>query len=109
MANKGPNSNDQLGFGPWDFVGHWSLGIHERLVMSNIIPIPRVSVNVRPATIEDLPFIDSLQKAHTKQVGWMPTAQLEGKIKAGHALVAEEMRNSECGMRNEENASASAS
>jgi hypothetical protein len=40
--------------------------------------------------MEDLSFLDSLQKLHTKQVGWMPTKQLEGKIKLGHVLVAEQ-------------------
>jgi hypothetical protein len=59
--------------------------------MSNaIIPIPRISISIRPATMDDLPFIDGLQKIHTKQVGWMPTKQFEGKIKLGHVLVAEE-------------------
>jgi hypothetical protein len=55
------------------------------------VPVPRVAINIRPGTLDDLPFIDSLQKLHTKQVGWMPTKQLEGKIKAGHVLVAEEV------------------
>src|SRR5258706_45821 len=43
------------------------------------------------ATMSDLPFIDSLQKMHTHSVGWMPTRQLEGKIKAGHVIIAEEV------------------
>ena len=38
----------------------------------------------------DLAFVDRLQKMHAKQVGWMPTKQLEGKIAAGQVLVAEE-------------------
>src|SRR5207253_6662290 len=57
--------------------------------MSAIVPIPRIAINIRPATMQDLPFIDRLQKLHSKQVGWMPTKQLEGKIAAGHVLVAE--------------------
>src|SRR5687768_13648793 len=36
----------------------------------------------------DLPFIDGLQKLHARQVGWMPTKQLGGKIAAGHVLLA---------------------
>src|SRR4051794_1099200 len=64
-----------------------------------IIPIPRSPVTVRPATAADLPFIDSLQKLHAKQVGWMPTKQLVQKITLGHVLVAE-MRNDECRMQN---------
>src|SRR5688572_5073917 len=52
-------------------------------------PEPRTPVSVRPATMDDLPFIDALQWKHTKMLGWMPRAQLEGKIRAGHVLVAE--------------------
>src|SRR4051812_33982373 len=40
--------------------------------------------------MNDLSFIDSLQKLHSKMVGWMPTKALEGKIRAGHVIVAEE-------------------
>jgi hypothetical protein len=62
--------------------------------MSNAIVhnpgVPRAAVSVRAATMGDLPFIDRLQKLHTKQVGWMPTKQLVGKIRLGHVLVAEE-------------------
>ena len=54
------------------------------------LPAPRVPIVVRPAVMSDLPFIDRLQKLHSKQVGWMPTRQLEGKIAAGHVIVAEE-------------------
>lgn len=54
-----------------------------------IIPIARTPIVVRPATLNDLPFIDGLQKMHTHMVGWMPTKQLEGKIAAGHVLIAE--------------------
>src|SRR4051794_35328370 len=57
--------------------------------MSQIIPIPKIPITIRPGTIEDIPFLDSLQKMHTKQVGWMPTKQFEGKVKLGHVLVAE--------------------
>ena len=62
--------------------------------MSAIIPVPRFPISVRPATLADVPFMDALQKLHTRQVGWMPTKQFEGKIKAGHVLVAEE--SAEC-------------
>ncbi|HEX3358498.1 MAG TPA: hypothetical protein VHS31_16105 [Tepidisphaeraceae bacterium] len=64
--------------------------------MSNqIIPIPKIPISIRPATLDDLPFIDGLQKIHTKQVGWMPTKQFEGKIRLGHVLVAEEVASGE--------------
>ena len=52
------------------------------------LPSPRVPISIRVATLDDLAFIDALQKKHTKQVGFMPTKQFEGKIRAGHVLVA---------------------
>jgi GNAT superfamily N-acetyltransferase len=58
------------------------------MMTTAIIPIPRCAVGVRLATATDLPFIDRLQKLHAKQVGWMPTQQLEGKIAAGQTIVA---------------------
>jgi N-acetylglutamate synthase-like GNAT family acetyltransferase len=58
--------------------------------MSAIVPIPRISVSVRPGTMEDLPFIDGLQKKHSKQLGFMKTAALQGKIKLGHVIIAED-------------------
>ncbi len=63
------------------------------------VPAPRVPITIRPATNEDIPFMDALQKLHSKQVGWMPTKQFEGKIKAGHVLVAETDRVSGVGCR----------
>src|SRR4051812_19382680 len=56
--------------------------------MSAIIPIPKIPITVRPGTMDDLPFIDALQKKHTKQVGFMPTTALVGKIRLGHVIVA---------------------
>ena len=38
-----------------------------------VLPAPRAAVSVRAATIDDLSFIDALQKQHTQMVGWMPT------------------------------------
>src|SRR5688572_17171691 len=59
-------------------------------ISSPSLPVPRAAVTVRPATLADIPFMDGLQKLHAKQVGWMPTAQFEGKIKLGHVLIAED-------------------
>ena len=53
------------------------------------MPLTRANVTIRPGVLGDVPFLDSLQKLHTKQVGWMPTKQFEGKIAAGHVLIAE--------------------
>jgi hypothetical protein len=60
-------------------------------VMQPNLPVPRAAVSVRAATIDDLPFIDSLQKQHAKQVGWMPTHALEEKLRRGHVIIAEEV------------------
>ncbi len=54
-------------------------------------PLPSVNITIRPGVMSDIPFLDSLQKLHTKQVGWMPTKQFEGKIALGHVLIAEEI------------------
>src|SRR5688572_2534909 len=53
-----------------------------------IIPVPKIPVSVRPATLDDFAFIDALQTKHSKQLGYMPRAQMESKIKAGHVMVA---------------------
>ena len=58
-------------------------------IPTSCLPLPRVNVTVRAGTPDDVPFLDSLQRKHTKQVGWMPTAQFEGKIKLGHVLIAD--------------------
>ncbi len=55
--------------------------------------------------MSDLAFIDGLQKQHTQMVGWMPTKQLEGKIGAGHVLVAEEVGSRQKAEGREEDAS----
>ncbi len=70
--------------------------------MDALIPIPRVPIAIRPATLDDLPFIDSLQKKHTKQVGWFPTKTIEGKIARGQVLVAEESRDEDTERRRDE-------
>jgi hypothetical protein len=59
--------------------------------VSSPVPCPREPIAIRQATMDDLPFIDGLQKKQTKQVGFMPTKQFEGKVKAGHVLIAEEV------------------
>jgi hypothetical protein len=56
--------------------------------MNAIIPLPQVDVNVRDATLADVPFVDQLQKLHNKQVGFMRTSWIEAKIAKGEAIVA---------------------
>ena len=46
--------------------------------MSAIVPISPIPITIRPATMDDLPFIDQLQKKHTKQVGFLHTQALNG-------------------------------
>ena len=51
--------------------------------------VPRVPVAVRVGTAGDVPFIDRLQKAQSREVGFLPTKALEGKVRLGQVLVAE--------------------
>lgn len=51
--------------------------------------VARVPIAIRAATRADLPFIDSLQKKHSKELGFLPLKALEGKIDAGEVLVAD--------------------
>lgn len=62
-----------------------------------IIPVSRCTVSVRPATMEDVPFIDQLQKMHSHMVGWFPGKQIEGKIKLGHVIIAEDEQKQSLG------------
>ena len=59
------------------------------LIIQSPSPLLDTGITVRPGMLADVPFMDKLQKLHTREVGWMPTAQFEGKIKLGHVLVAE--------------------
>jgi hypothetical protein len=60
--------------------------------VNTLLPVtPRVPVMVRPGRLDDLPFVDQLQKKNNKQVGFFPGKALEGKIKLGHVLVAEQL------------------
>lgn len=53
--------------------------------------VPRVNITVRVGTMADLPFIDRLQKQHSRELGFLPTQALEGKIRLGQVLIAEAM------------------
>jgi len=56
--------------------------------MTSLIPIPQLPITVRLATIGDLPFVDSLQKLHHKNVGFLQMKALEGKVRAEQLFVA---------------------
>jgi len=57
---------------------------------SNYVPIvARVPITIRPAVMGDLAFIDRMQKKHSKELGFLPMAALEGKVRLGQVLIAE--------------------
>ena len=58
-------------------------------VSSPHLVIPSSPVAIRVATMADLPFLDALQKRHSKALGYFPTKQFEGYIEMGGVLVAE--------------------
>jgi hypothetical protein len=61
--------------------------------MNAIAPIARCTMTIRPAVAGDYQFIDRLQDMHSKALGFMRKAALEGKIALGEVLIAEdEMR-----------------
>lgn len=53
------------------------------------LPAPTVDIAIRPATVDDIPAIDRLQKPHSKELGFFPRAQLQGYIEKHGVLVAE--------------------
>ena len=53
------------------------------------LPEPRVTIRIREATTDDLPFIDGLQRANTKAVGYFPRGQFEGYVAQKAVLIAE--------------------
>jgi hypothetical protein len=78
---------------------------------SSLLPLSqaRVPVVIRAGELRDVPFMDSLQKMHAKMVGFFPTAQFEGNIRAGRVLIAEEVQSDECRVQNEEGSGDSSS
>src|SRR4051812_32828159 len=58
--------------------------------MNAIIPTPKIDISIRQATMEDLAFIDGLQKKHSKQLGFFPRAQMQGYLRNQWVLIAEE-------------------
>ncbi len=66
-----------------------------QVVRSNAValPQPREAIAIRVAVAGDLPFIDALQKQHSRMVGWFPRQQLETNIRRGQVLIAEGIRD----------------
>jgi ribosomal protein S18 acetylase RimI-like enzyme len=66
------------------------------IIKASPLPSPRTGqINIRPARQADLPFMDAMQKRHTKQLGYFPTKQFEEYIAAGAVLIAEEVASYE--------------
>lgn len=62
------------------------------------LPQPRGgAISIRPAVLSDLPFIDELQRKHSKAVGWFPKQQLETNIAKGQVLIAEQIHHGDHG------------
>ncbi len=51
--------------------------------------VSRTDVRIRPATMDDIPAIDRMQKAESASLGFLPRMALVGKVKLGQVLVAE--------------------
>ncbi len=52
-------------------------------------PLPAANVSIRPGVLGDVPFIDSLQKLHSRSVGFMWDKAIKGHIAKGNVLVAQ--------------------
>ncbi|MEM1010614.1 MAG: GNAT family N-acetyltransferase [Planctomycetota bacterium] len=60
------------------------------LISQNALPVPNAPITVRPATHDDLPWIDALHKKHSKQLGYATTKQFQEYLDLGGLLVAEQ-------------------
>ena len=58
---------------------------------SRLLPVEARAgrIATRVATAADLPFLDAMQKRHSRALGFFPRAQMEGYVAGGHVLVAE--------------------
>jgi ribosomal protein S18 acetylase RimI-like enzyme len=59
-----------------------------RATSSAVVPVAKIGISIRVATMSDVPFMDSLQKQYNKQLGYFPTKQFEGYVEMGAVLVA---------------------
>ena len=64
--------------------------------MSNIIPIPRVPVSIRPATLDDIPFMDGFRRRTARWWVIFRRSSLKEVLQTGGVLVAEEERVVSC-------------
>ncbi len=61
------------------------------IILANTLPVPspKVEINFREATLADIKQIDDLQKLYNKNLGFLQTQALEGKINLRQVLIAE--------------------
>jgi hypothetical protein len=59
------------------------------------LPEPRVPINMRLATMEDVPALDALQKKHGRALGFFPRAQMEGYVRNQWVLIAQDVGSGE--------------
>ncbi len=52
-----------------------------------MLPAPTTPITIRRATMDDLPFIDALQKLHSQQLGFLKWAALEQKVAKEKVLI----------------------
>jgi N-acetylglutamate synthase-like GNAT family acetyltransferase len=64
--------------------------IIEARTVRDVVALPAVDMRVRTATLADIPFIDQLQKQYRKELAFFKASWLEGYIKAGNLVVAED-------------------
>ena len=50
---------------------------------------PRVGIRIREGTLADVAFIDRMQKAQSRELGFLPLMAIEGKVKLNQVLIAE--------------------
>jgi ribosomal protein S18 acetylase RimI-like enzyme len=63
--------------------------VERSVVEPSAAMVAKLPITIRLATEADLPLIDKMQKAHSKELGFLPTQALVGKVKLGQVLVAE--------------------
>jgi len=79
------------GFTPQAFTGN-------RVASSRLAQVePMAKLEFRLATMEDIPWMDGLQKRHSRELGYFPTKQFEGYIQMGGALIATDAGNRRLG------------
>ncbi|MEM1026965.1 MAG: hypothetical protein AAGJ38_02680 [Planctomycetota bacterium] len=56
------------------------------------LPLPRVDFDVRPGTLDDLPWVDAAQKAEREGLGFRFQSELEGHVRDRRLHIAEDAK-----------------